>query len=892
VLPGASENEREKDKAAGQRGRASRKKTMRDPLTQTSGTAADMYEYGEYDGLVDLDSILHGAANPTNPPAAVSPTPGLSPNSGATGVSVTSTTPNLSCFTGSEGNTEYANFVATHNHNANSGEQGPTPSPQGRSPARKPNVNGPASTSDRYPGMHGSNNSISRSNGGNPMTMEDSDVTLSTASAGASNNAAVAAPGSRTSQHLRGESAKGNRSGSNGHRSNATNTNNGTTDSAVHLPVIMPSQQRRPADTLMQPRVRVSPLTQDTNAGSGGVAAAVSASTTGTPHNARSATSVSPLGQNARLGGAKTVMSANNLAALQRNSNKVPPYLAPPLSPLHTRTNQPQTSISPAVTGGITGPSVGVAATMSRPVTDGSVKRGEAPDNASPVSPPSHLVDTTSPLTRSNGWVKEAVRRIDRTSQELATGFPQERLRQSSTHSNTVTTDSAGGNAETSGSAGRGKVNTSPAPAAPRAPVWSNDYEMGRTDLVGCTSAADFGVMPKVAAPPLPQRAKKTLSDSAGKRPGPFRPPPHIPSTPPVGATDSPVESVISPLRTVAKQHQQQQQQQRVPRQPDEKRPHSAADTPAAPPPPPQVGPAAAPPGGGKLSPAVASSQNNPADLVESRVHSGSSHPPPLSHRRVMNAVDTHISTPHSITSDRKSAAIVASANGTAFTVKQTDGSGAATRPTLPYSDDHRAALEAWAAFPALDVTIRGQSPTVTQLRRERDLAAARPLVVQQLYQPVKGQAPQEFAGEPFEMNYDVHNVVVQLRHRNRPLQMAYPPRLPLEPDMRPRLRRQRTPRSFYGKRFPHVGDVWFRNALDDARYINSPDIESMEKREEEEFVRNGGDPAQRRNRYGQANNHHNNNHQQQRQAPHAGTGAPNIEQINRNAVRMEQPAM
>lgn len=938
---------------------------MKDPLTHSLSTEGHMYEYGEYDGLVDLDAILHGAADPTTT-ATAGDTPGVSGRAGAT-----SPTPNIGCLIGSDGTDGYANYTSLHgphnNSNNNSVELGPMPSPHGRSPARKPHRDraqrGRTLSPDRYPGAHGSNDSMSCTNGGYPAMMNNGGVSASVAAAGAP---VATTPNLRGGSSKRSESAKSNRGGGGGSSANShagvaaavgtpsgSHHNHDSNEAVTHLPVILPAQQRRPTETLLQPRVRVSPLTQEgtntaSHSNSSSTAAAISSTGT-TPHNARTATSVPPFAQNARPGGAKTVMSASNLAALQRNGNehanagprstgtsttKVPPYLAPPLSPLlHTRVmNTPHASVAAAVTGGA------VTATP-RPATDASVKRGDAPGVAQQQSQQhtnnnnnDNVADLESSLTRSNGWVKDEVRRINRNSGEAAGGFQQERLRPSSTHSSTALNEnsyvngsggagggerengadhvphssnihhhndnSGSGSNRANGEAGQGKVVTASAPAAPRAPVWANDYEMDHTDLVGCSNTADFGVMPKVAAPPRPQRAKKTLSDSVGKRPAPFRPPPPVPSTPPVGSTTSPVESVISPLRTAA--------QQRNARQSDADGSTEAAKVQPPLPAAPLLGLSAGSETGPVNKPAT-----NAADMAENAVLAGSSHPPPpppfhisstLAHRRVMNAVDTHVSTPQDLAADRKPVATPAAA-------PHDDVSAVKVRP--PYSDDRRAALEAWAAFPALDVAIRGQSPTTTQLRREHDLAAARPLAAQQLYRSVKGQAPQEFAGEPYEMNYDVHNVVVQLRHRNRPLMLAYPPQLPLELDMRPRLRRQRTPRSFYGKRFPHVGDTWFRNALDDARYISSPDIESMEKREEEEFLRNGGDPAHRRNRYGQANNNNHNNNannnnnknnnnnnnqqqqqQQQRPSPHSGAGAPNLEEMNRNAVRMEQPAM
>lgn len=836
---------------------------LREPLKQTASTPqTPMYEYGEYDGLVDLDAVLHAGGSTTTTTTDIN-------------AAATSPTANSGCHTGgdtsrsngNDGVVDYTHYVTLHGTNGphlGSGEPGPTPSPNGRSSARKPTRDsssrgGTSASADRHHAPHG----------GYPMSALDGDVTVTTApTTTAVVTAASSAPNARSSantQRRRGESASGS-------RANPTTT---AADTGVHLPVILPSQQRRPTDGPLQSRVRVSPLTQEhgspvpsnTNNAS---------SSANTPHNARSATSLSPPGQNTRPVGAKTVMSANNLAALQRSgnerahtgalstsnsSNRVPPYLAPPLSPLHSRTNPPQPSMAP----------------LNRPATDGCVKRGESAEGG----------ERNSPTRRSNGWVKEEARRIDRTSQEIPSGFPQERVRQSSAAAAAAAAPLSSGKAdETSGPS---KVNTSPAPSAPRAPVWASDYEMGRGDLVGCTATPDFGAMPRVAAPPLPFRAKKTLSDS-GKRTAPLRPtPPHIPSTPPVGTTTSPVESTILPLRTAAQRSAQRPMNATGATAASTASPAAATAVAAA-----SYSAAGPGSGAGRTNPAIATAG---ATAATADATSGL-HTPGTTHRRVMNAVDTHSGTPSDLSRVSKTMPAVVLLNNDKANISSFPNSApSAAAQKMPYSDDRRAALEAWAAFPAMDVTMRNQAPTAMQLRRAQDFATVRPVVVRQLYQSVKGQAPQEFAGEPFEMNYDVHNVVVQLRHRNRPLMMAYPPQLPLELDTRPRLRRQRTPRSFYGTRFPHVGDAWFRNALDDARHIDSPDIESMEKQEEEEFVRNGGDPAHRRNRYGQANSNNNNNNnnqqqQQQRAPPHSGTGAPNIDHINRNAVRMEQPAV
>ncbi|KPA75284.1 hypothetical protein ABB37_08585 [Leptomonas pyrrhocoris] len=900
---------------------------MSDPITPSYSATGHMYEYGEYDGLVDLDA-LHGAAtNATATTTTSTTTQGVSSGGVGGGTAAASPTPNLSCLMGSSDVAgDCSNSTALQGHNtlhASSGEQGATPSPHGRSPAwRQPRDSGTRDSG------HGSSAFASRSNGGYPITSDESDVALSAATATAAT--AAAAPGSRRTSRRRVDSAKGQRDSSpNRHYMN--NSNSGTTtaattsnaaDDVVHLPVILPSQQRRPTESLLQPRVRVSPLTQEANptVPTATTTATANVTVATTSANARSASTVSPLAQNKRSVGAKTVMSANNLAAMQRHGNgnervytsplstgtsinKAAPFLAPPLSPLHARTTPSHPGNAPTSIGATGG--AATTAVTTRPLTDSSVKREESLDVAQSAAAHTVVVDLESPTTRSNGWVREEARRIDRNSHEMTTGFSQERLWQSSAPSNTVTTSPASGRSGAEGGdAGTEKASTLPASTTPRAPVWSNDYEVGRTDLVGLattttiTTTTDFGAMPRVVAPPLLQRPIKTLSDSSGKRVAPLRPQPAVPSTPPVGTTTSLVESVISPLRAMAPQRtgrpseaeKQQEQQQ-----------HSTAAPPTN---------------------TLVTSDNNHnyrkpdaarANLVEGNGHrarSGSSNPSAqhdtlrgsscsssaaastphtasaVAHRRIMmQAVDTHVSAPAELVGNCKAAS-------------------SAAQTKLPYTDDDRAALEAWAAFPALDVTIRGQAPTATQLRRERDLAAARPFAAQQLYLPVKGQAPQESAGEPFEMNYDVHNVVVQLRPRNRPLMLAYPPRLPFELDMRPRLRRQRTLRSFYGKLFPHVGDTWFRNALNDARHISSPDIESMEKREEEEFIRNGGDPAQRRNRYGQANNHNANNNnngqeqsppqqqQQQRPPPYAGGVAPSIDEINLNAIKMEQPAV
>ncbi|KPI85044.1 hypothetical protein ABL78_5906 [Leptomonas seymouri] len=885
-----------------------------------------MYEYGEYDGLVDLDAILHGSATPSTS------LPGMS---NGEGVAATSPTSNHSGSAVCDGAGEYPNLMMqqghnNNNNNANCREQGSTSPPHSRPQAWKQSRDLVARG-----GAQGANKCVPRSNGSYPVTMKENDVIQSAASA-----QAAAAPTSRSDAYRRGEGAKGHRSSNTNHNNSGSAYRISTppsigADEGVRLPVILPSQQRRPTDGLIQSRVRVSPLTQETTKTAPTTPAMNPTVKTSskTPHNARSVTSISPLA-NANSGGAKTVMSASNLAALQKNCNeraytgplstgtssgKAPPYLAPPLSPLHTRAHPPPPTVTAATTSSNTSPSMGGGAvtTSAGHATNGTSRRGELLDVGRPPSTHTTMIDITNPMARSGGWVKEEVRRIEHSSQELAAGFPQDRRRQSGAYPSSTSGSVESMRCSTEVDAGRGKANTSSTLTAPRTPVWSNDYEVGHTDFVGLSTSADFGAMPKVVAPPLSQRAKKTLSDSSNRRLAPCRPLPVVPSTPPAGKIASPAEAGTSPVRTGA--------QKRPLRQFDsERQSRTAAAAPSSLPVP--------------LVNHMANSKNNnggpnaaqasPADLNGNRtsrvgntaaagVAAASSKDAVCapytsgvaSHRRIMmRAVDTHASASNELAGDRKAAAGGITSSSAAFTTTQDDGSNgvsSATMPQLPYTESCRAALEAWAAFPALDVTIRGQAPTATQLRRERDLAATRHLVARQLYQPVKGQAPQEFAGEPFEMNYDVHNVVVQLRHRNRPLMMAYPASLPQELDMRPRLRRQRTPRSFYGKRFPHVGDAWFRNALDGARLIESPDIESMEKREEEEFVRNGGDPAHRRNRYGQANNHHTNaNHQQQpppqqqqqqqqqqRLPPHAGANTPSMDQVNRNAVRMEQSA-
>lgn len=117
---------------------------------------------------------------------------------------------------------------------------------------------------------------------------------------------------------------------------------------------------------------------------------------------------------------------------------------------------------------------------------------------------------------------------------------------------------------------------------------------------------------------------------------------------------------------------------------------------------------------------------------------------------------------------------------------------------------------------------------------------------VWQRYPIDPGQAaPAEMAGEAIELNHELHNVLIHIRHRNRPKKNDYPSHLPIKLATKQRNHRPRTPRSFYGKVGPQMGPDWFKAALDNVVCIESPDISVLEK--VEKANKKDGDKKQER---------------------------------------------
>ncbi|CBZ26671.1 conserved hypothetical protein [Leishmania mexicana MHOM/GT/2001/U1103] len=873
------------------------------------------YEYGEYDGVMNVEAILHTTGS-------VSPNPTGSPTVADNDIGV------------------YGNYMSIQGDNRNGG----IPTPLGRGAPRKPtrvsvspagngdNQSAMPSSAATTPGFHGA-------------------VVGSSSDEAAAPTAARRANGVYTSAEA------------DTHDASAFSTRQGTrkpmhTDDVVHLPAIGNQQQvRKKASEAFPTRARAAASALD-------------------PSNVATSTTSSNGTTRAAGTGAKSVTSAENLEALQAPSDSCgaassnqytpsamagkhkPPYHAPPLSPLtvkgrHNSTDANGTSAAgSAKIGNSVGASLQEVGTRHRSATDGTVKRGESvgtDDNGymnghcgrvatHNTTGSSRKVVTVS---KTNGWVKEEARRLDHRASALcntatsprgdpqafedaisglksrtithqvASQFPRERMKEKSSKSSiSAKSPSADGRDSALGHNGNDdanthtKVNTSPVPVTPKAYVWAGDYEMASTPGVGSTN---FNVvpMPKVSPRLFAGGLKPSTAVDSNSRSGTTSPlqaaaqivhplSAEAVATASGNGVTSPTESAITPLRKVFTR----------PQKPASNNSGVAAQSTCPIPHVPLTNPPA--------STATSSRSNNAAQsaaasaspaLSKTALTSGHAvaaakgdkspsalHTPTLSHRRIMNAIDTnqhsHVHYPGAVeqTSPTYASSRVAAHD-------QAGDSGM----DLPYSEERRAALEAWADVLVLSITIRGQNLTPTQRAREMAKTRARPADARQMYASVNGQGRQEVAGEPCDLNYDVHNVIVQLRHRNRPLTMNYPPRLPLEADMRPRMRRQRTPRSFYGNRMPHVGDAWFKDALNDARMVESPDIESMEKREEAEFIRNGGDPATRRNRYGQANNAYGHQQQYQTSPQHGGGGGAEVEAdidaINRNKVRMEQPA-
>lgn len=859
------------------------------------------YEYGEYDGLLDVDTILH---------------------SNAAGGGAGTLTPTASSIAGGSDLGGYANYLSLHG-----GEQsnGSTPVPPARGVAPRKPPRGSASQSRNGTPRHPA--ALVKG-----IALEPGDSLELSTTAGAAT--------------------------ANGRLGGVRKLPTTTTDDVVHLPAIanagisnsaqQQQQQGRKRTNDAAPPPRTSAAASAHSPSNNGHASNTHAMASG----AKSVTSAGNLkslqaGANGDGGvGAGVGANSNNYVAPLGHPSVggpvKPPFHAPPLAGLNGKGRQPNH------------PSAGDEASLASGAKTAAavLTTANGGGGSSGVS-----------ANKTNGWVKEEARRIDRRAsvpgeatspmsfegrsgndagngyklrnmaQLAAAEFPRERMKEGPgldevRHSRVQPADTAGDGDNGHGAEAnpRAKVNTSPAPVTPRAQVWAGDYGIGSNLGAG---SADFSVvpMPKVAPGPRPFAGglKPAAASGSGQAP---RPHPSTQSPPRAGAapitsaaaagtpgnasSSSPTESIITPLRKVFPR----------PQKPATMGVGAAAGAntmagvlphvPLTHPPTSAPGPSR-PAGAAAAAAAATPADGNGSPLLPSKAASasphlagataagkaGGLHTPNLSHRRiVMNAVDTsqHSHLHSSVGAEQLGGKTPAATAGPSRVIATSKANA------LPYTDERRAALEAWANVPVLAVTIRTQAPTPTQRAREAARTSTRPSNAKQMCVPVNGQGRQEVAGEPFEMNYDVHNVVVQLRHRNRPLMMNYPPRLPLEVDMRPRMRRQRTPRSFYGDRKPHVGDTWFRDALHDARMVQSPNIEEIEKREEAEFIQNGGDPTTRRNRYGQSNNTHGQQQQQQNRAGGGGAGGggagagagangDDIDAINRNAVRMEQPA-
>ncbi|KAG5502658.1 hypothetical protein JIQ42_05727 [Leishmania sp. Namibia] len=865
------------------------------------------YEFGEYDGVVDVEAILHTTAG-ASPNLAGSPAVA----DGDIGV--------------------YENHVSLQSDHRN----GSASTPLGRGPPRKPvrMSAGPACSGDSQSTMPSSTAAASRY--------------LVAVAGKSSDGAAASTAGRRTNSSYLSTEAEA-------HDAGALPTRQGTrkstySDDVVYLPAIGNQQQmRKKGSDAFPSRVRAPLPAPD-------------------PLNFAALTTINHSRTRASGSGAKSVTSTGNLESLQAPNDICgatshnqhngpatagaprPPYHAPPLSPLTTKgchstddTNGPNAAGNTTNGSGV-GDSLQEVSTRHRLAMDRAAKRGESVE----VGKGSHMNghcggaathNTTGsgsivPASKTNGWVKEEARRLDQrvctscntaatsrnepqasgdpidgfTSRKMvhqgASQFPQERMEDTLSKSSNSTQSPAadGSNTAMGHNSADGhactKLNTSPAPVAPKAHVWAGDYEMANTPGVGSTT---FSIvpMPKVyPSRPLAGGLKASMAvegssnnnRSCAKSPTRtsvqvLHPPPSEASAGPfVNGVALPTESAITPLRKVFTR----------PQKPAPSTNGAAADAVPNACPIPQV-PLTNPPTSPTMATTATASRSStapqstaasspPAPWKTAMTPShavaaakgdkslSAPHTPALSHRSNMSAVGTSQRSQVHYSSAGQQVPLTSGSSRMSL-LDQTRVSGV----DLPYSEQRRAALEAWADVPVLTVTIRGQSLTPTQRAREMAKTSARPAAARQMYAPVNGQGRQEVAGEPCDLNYDVHNVVVQLRHCNRPLMMNYPPRLPLEVDMRPRMRRQRTLRSFYGNGMPHVGDAWFRDALNDARMVDSPDIEAMEKREEAEFIRNGGDPATRRNRYGQANNVHAHQQQHQRQPQHGNVGAAEV---------------
>ncbi|EAN91565.1 hypothetical protein C3747_64g138 [Trypanosoma cruzi] len=89
-----------------------------------------------------------------------------------------------------------------------------------------------------------------------------------------------------------------------------------------------------------------------------------------------------------------------------------------------------------------------------------------------------------------------------------------------------------------------------------------------------------------------------------------------------------------------------------------------------------------------------------------------------------------------------------------------------------------------------------------------------------------------EYAGEQLELDWNLHNVIAQVFHHDRPRNLTYPEEMPLELEKTKTKRRPRTPRSFYGVKGARMPSDWFRHALGNIKHVNSPDLEAIDAAE------------------------------------------------------------
>ncbi|EKF30157.1 hypothetical protein MOQ_006038 [Trypanosoma cruzi marinkellei] len=89
-----------------------------------------------------------------------------------------------------------------------------------------------------------------------------------------------------------------------------------------------------------------------------------------------------------------------------------------------------------------------------------------------------------------------------------------------------------------------------------------------------------------------------------------------------------------------------------------------------------------------------------------------------------------------------------------------------------------------------------------------------------------------EYAGEQLELDWNLHNVIAQVFHEDRPQNLTYPEKMPLELEKTKTKRRPRTPRSFYGVKGTRKSPDWFRHALGDIKRVNSVDLDAIDAAE------------------------------------------------------------